>query len=49
MGHKQLEQAVSYVDNQKLHHAQGTIIPSLEREMNEEDMPEYYQHTFDEC
>lgn len=44
MGHKQLEQAVAYVNNQKLHHAQGTIIPSLEREMNEEDMPENYQN-----
>jgi putative transposase len=43
MGHKQLEQAVSYVNNQKLHHAQGTVIPSLEMDMNEEDMPEHYQ------
>ena len=43
MGHKQLEQAVAYVNNQKLHHAQGSVIPSLEREMNEEEMPEHYQ------
>jgi putative transposase len=47
MGQKQLEQAVSYVNNQKMHHAQGTIILSLEREMNEEDMPEHYQHSSD--
>ena len=43
MGQKQLEQAVLYVNNQKLHHAQGTVIPSLEREMNEEDAPERCQ------
>jgi putative transposase len=31
LGGKQLEQAVNYVKNQKSHHAEGTIIPSLER------------------
>ena len=28
---KQLEQAVSYVKNQKNHHSQGTVINSLEK------------------
>ncbi len=35
LGSKQLEQAISYVKNQKIHHSQGTAIPSLERYDNE--------------
>ena len=31
LGSKQLEQAVSYVKNQKNHHSQGTAIASLEK------------------
>jgi putative transposase len=45
MGQKQLAQGVSYVNNQKIHHAQGTFIPSLERGTNEEDIPEKYQNS----
>ncbi|MDJ0736313.1 MAG: IS200/IS605 family transposase [Nostocaceae cyanobacterium] len=35
LGSKQLEQAISYVKNQKNHHSQGTAIPSLERYDND--------------
>ena len=38
LGRKQLEQAVIYVENQKEHHAQGTIIKSLE-DFNQDDNP----------
>ncbi|VEP13148.1 transposase [Hyella patelloides LEGE 07179] len=32
MGSKQLETAVNYVKNQKIHHSQGTTIPALEND-----------------
>ncbi len=38
LGRKQLEEAVIYVKNQKEHHAQGTIIKSLE-DFNQDDNP----------
>ncbi len=40
LGRKQLEQAVAYVDNQKSHHAQGTLISTLEEITNDDDAPE---------
>ncbi len=40
LGRKQLEQAVTYVQNQKLHHAQGTFISALEEITNDDDSPE---------
>ncbi|MEX0269383.1 IS200/IS605 family transposase [Leptolyngbyaceae cyanobacterium UHCC 1019] len=40
LGRKQLEQAVAYVDNQKLHHDQGTLISALEEVTNADDAPE---------
>lgn len=43
LGRKQLDQAVAYVQNQKIHHAKGTIISSLERETNDDDMPERWR------
>jgi putative transposase len=32
LGNKQLEQAIAYVNNQKQHHAEGTIMAALERD-----------------
>jgi putative transposase len=43
LGRKHLDQAVVYVQNQKTHHAKGTIISSLERETNDDDMPEKWR------
>jgi hypothetical protein len=40
LGRKQLDQAIAYVQNQKIHHAEGTIIKSLEQEINDEDGPD---------
>jgi putative transposase len=40
LGRKQLEQAVTYVLNQKSHHAQGTLISTLEEVTNDDDAPE---------
>lgn len=40
LGRKQLDQAIAYVQNQKIHHAEGTIISALEQEMNDDDEPE---------
>lgn len=40
LGRKQLDQAIIYVQNQKTHHAEGTIIAALEQERNEDDPPE---------
>ncbi|EKQ70620.1 transposase [Leptolyngbyaceae cyanobacterium JSC-12] len=39
LGRKQLDQAIEYVQNQKIHHAQGTTIISLEQTANDEDAP----------
>jgi putative transposase len=35
LGSKQLEDAKAYVNNQKQHHSQGTIISALEANFNE--------------
>jgi putative transposase len=40
LGRKQLDHAIEYVQNQKIHHAQGTTIISLELATNDEDPPE---------
>ncbi|NJK51801.1 MAG: IS200/IS605 family transposase [Leptolyngbyaceae cyanobacterium SU_3_3] len=40
LGHKQLEQAVTYVENQKIHHKEGTVISILEQESEQDDQPE---------
>jgi REP element-mobilizing transposase RayT len=40
LGRKQLDQAIAYVQNQKVHHAEGSIIAALEQEMNDDDAPE---------
>jgi putative transposase len=40
LGRKQLEQAVAYVQNQKIHHREGTVIQPLEQESEQDDMPE---------
>ncbi|NJL02953.1 MAG: IS200/IS605 family transposase [Spirulinaceae cyanobacterium SM2_1_0] len=37
LGGKQLDEAKAYVERQKEHHAQGTLIPALERLQDEED------------
>jgi REP element-mobilizing transposase RayT len=42
LGRKQLDQAIAYVQNQKIHHAEGTIISALEQEMNDDDAPEQW-------
>jgi putative transposase len=42
LGRKQLDQAIEYVQNQKIHHAQGTTITSLEQAANDEDAPSPY-------
>ena len=39
LGSKQLEQAVTYVQNQKLHHLNGTAIASLEAYNQQDDPP----------
>jgi putative transposase len=36
-GSKQLETAVNYVKNQKIHHSQGTVIAALERNFDTPD------------
>jgi putative transposase len=42
LGRKQLDQAIEYVQNQKIHHAQGTTIISLEQATNDDDGPARY-------
>lgn len=39
MGSKQVSDAISYVKNQKTNHQQGTIIPALETDTDEDDGP----------
>lgn len=39
LGSKQLDQAVNYVKNQKAHHANGTVINSLEQSLHQDDSP----------
>jgi len=39
LGSKQLEQAVNYANNQKIHHSQGTAIASLEYITDLDDPP----------
>jgi REP element-mobilizing transposase RayT len=39
LGSKQLEQAVTYVQNQKLHHLNGTTLASLEAYNHQDDRP----------
>lgn len=39
LGSKQLEQAITYVQNQKIHHSQKTTIASLEHYTSEDDSP----------
>ncbi|MEQ8755178.1 MAG: IS200/IS605 family transposase [Coleofasciculus sp. G1-WW12-02] len=39
LGGKQLDEAIAYVSQQKQHHSQGTVIPSLERDNYEDDAP----------
>lgn len=43
LGRKQLEQAVAYVENQKIHHKEGTMISVLEQESEEENQPERWR------
>jgi REP element-mobilizing transposase RayT len=43
LGSKQLDQAITYVQNQKVHHAEGSIIKSLEQETNDDDMPKRWR------
>ncbi len=42
LGSKQLEQAVTYVKNQKEHHLNGTIIASLEQDNQDDDAPKKF-------
>jgi putative transposase len=42
LGRKQLDQAIAYVQNQKIHHAQSTTIAVLEQETDDEDAPDRY-------
>lgn len=44
LGHKQLDDAVDYVRNQKTHHQQNTIIKSLEVDNHEDDGPEAWNN-----
>lgn len=39
MGGKQLEQAIDYVSNQKIHHSNGTAIASLEQATHQDNPP----------
>jgi putative transposase len=39
LGRKQLEYAVTYVQNQKAHHAAGTVFQALEQESESDDIP----------
>ena len=39
LGRKQLDEAVAYVRNQKVHHRQNTVILSLERDSHEDGGP----------
>lgn len=39
IGGKQLEQAIDYVNNQKIHHLNGTAIASLEQATHQDDPP----------
>ena len=43
LGAKQLDDAVGYVQNQKVHHRQGSLIPLLEREDDEDDRPDLWR------
>jgi putative transposase len=43
LGRKQLDQAVVYVQNQKVHHAQGSTIQAFEQEANADDAPEQWR------
>lgn len=40
---KQLQDAITYVLNQKEHHAQGTLIPALEREERDDAPPQIWR------
>lgn len=40
LGRKQLKQVVEYVENQKIHHQEGTVISVLEQESEQDDRPE---------
>ena len=40
LGHKQLDEAVAYVKNQKIHHQQATTISALEQDNDEDDGPD---------
>ena len=40
LGGKQLPEAINYVNNQKIHHSQGTTIPLLEQETDLDKPPE---------
>jgi putative transposase len=42
LGGQQLERAVKYVQNQKIHHAQGSLIRSLEESTNDDNPPARY-------
>ena len=43
LGRKQLDATIAYVQNQKAHHAQGTLVTALELETNDEDRPGLWQ------
>lgn len=43
LGRKQLDDAIAYVLNQKAHHAQGTLIPSLEQQDQDDHRPQMWR------
>ena len=43
MGSKQLNDAITYVKNQKIHHQQGTTIPALENDTDKDDGPSAFE------
>ena len=43
LNRKQLDATIAYVQNQKVHHAQGTLVTALEIETNDDDRPDLWQ------
>ena len=42
LGRKQLDDAIAYIQNQKAHHQQGTVLLALERDTDEDDGPQIH-------
>jgi putative transposase len=44
LGQSQLEQAIKYVQNQQVHHADGTVIRGLERDWRQINQPTFHSN-----